>query len=534
MLYFQRFFIAFFICGSALAQTPTVGLIMSSSETTGGYSLFTTELTQEVYLIDNCGRVVKKWTFNSEPGLTTYLLENGNVLLAGQDSLEIRDWNDNPIWSYATTDNGIKQHHDIHPLPNGNVICIASEPKSQSEQYAAGRDSALISANFRMDRIVELQPIGAHGANIVWEWYFFDHLIQDYDSTKNNFGVVQLHPELIDFNFDHGYNDDWSHLNSIFFDPVLDQIIVSSRNMSELYIIDHSTTTTEAAGHAGGNAGMGGDILWRWGNKAVYRAGGPADQRLFKQHDAKIIRDGGPQDGKISVFNNGGDGTYSYSSINLLVPERNGYNYLMSATSYLPFDPEHSWNGDAVSPILSSDKKCGVQYLPNNHKLVCDTPNGRMFELSANDTVVWTYINPVNSTGIYAQFSVPSPTTNSIFRVHKYAETYAAFQGQTLNPMDIIENQNSVSAACTDYTGTEELSQDFHYANPVINGQLKWSSDVPVNSMDLLNLQGQMLNTPLSLSAGQMDVRHLSSGWYVLRVQTERGDSVHRVLIEND
>lgn len=534
MFYFQRFFLAFFLCGTALAQTPTVGLTFSSAETTGGYSLFTTELTQEVYLIDNCGRLVKEWQFNSEPGLTAYLLENGNVLLAGKDSLEIRDWNNNQVWSYATTDNGVNQHHDIHPLPNGNILCIASEAKSQSEQEAAGRDDALNVANFRMDRIVELQPNGAHGATIVWEWHFFDHLIQDYDDTKNNYGVVQLHPELIDFNFDHGYDTDWSHLNSIFYDPVLDQIIVSSRNMGELYIIDHSTTTSEAAGHTGGNSGMGGDIIWRWGNKAVYRAGGLSDQQLFKQHDAKIIRDGGPNEGKISVFNNGGDGSFNYSSIHLLVPERSGYNYLMSAVSYLPYEPEHTWNGNAIVPTLSSDKKCGVQYLPNNHKLICETQNGRMVELSANDEVVWTYINPVNNTGVYAQFAVPAPTLNSIFRVHKYAETYPAFQGQTLTPGSTIENENSVSAVCTDFTGISEVSADFHFANPVVNGQLTWSSDVPVNSVNLVNLQGQTLDTPSSLSAGSMDVRHLSSGWYLLRVQSEGGDGLHRVLIQND
>lgn len=534
MLNFQQLLLAFFLCGRAFAQTPTVGLVYNTGESSGGYSLFTTEQTKEVYLIDNCGRLVKEWQFNNSPGLTSYLLENGNVLLAGQDSLEIRDWNNNRVWSYATTDNGILQHHDIHPLPNGNILCIASEFKSQSEQVAAGRDAALVSANFKMDRIVELQPVGTNDAVIVWEWHFFDHLIQDYDTTKDNYGAVHLHPELIDFNYNHGYAADWSHLNSIFYDPVLDQILVSSRNMSELYIIDHSTSTLEAAGHAGGNSGMGGDIIWRWGNKAVYRVGGVEDQRLFKQHDAKVIRDGGPNDGKISVFNNGGDGSFSYSSIHLLAPERSGYTYLMSAVSYLPYDPEHTWNGNAAVPTVYSDKKCGVQYLPNNHKLICDTQNGRMIELSEEDSIVWTYINPVNSTGIYDQFEVSAPTFNSIFRVHKYAETYAGFQGQTLIPGGTIENVNGLSAVCIDYTGSEELSEDFQFVNPVLNGQLSWNSDVEVNSIGLLNLQGQTIHAPLSHSGSFMDVQHLSSGWYFVHVQTDEGDHAFRVYIQND
>ena len=59
------------------------------------------------------------------------------------------------------------------------------------------------------------------------------------------------------------------HCNGLDYNSALDQIALSCRGMNEVYIIDHSTTTEEAVGHTGGNAGKGGDILYRWGNPSV-------------------------------------------------------------------------------------------------------------------------------------------------------------------------------------------------------------------------------------------------------------------------
>ena len=60
--------------------------------------------------------------------------------------------------------------------------------------------------------IVEVEPIGFDSINIVWEWHLWDHLVQDYDSTKQNYGVVSDNPHLLDVNFYSGNGkNDWIH-----------------------------------------------------------------------------------------------------------------------------------------------------------------------------------------------------------------------------------------------------------------------------------------------------------------------------------
>ena len=91
-----------------------------------------------------------------------------------------------------------------------------------------------------------------------------------------------------------GPGGDWTHVNAVCYNPELDQIMLSVHSFSEVWIIDHSTTTEEAASHSGGRRGKGGDLLYRWGNPRAYRSGTRADQRLFAQHDAHWIAQGCP------------------------------------------------------------------------------------------------------------------------------------------------------------------------------------------------------------------------------------------------
>ena len=105
-------------------------------------------------------------------------------------------------------------------------------------------------------------------------------------------------------------------MNSIDYNPELDQIMVCSRSLNEFWILYHSTTTAEARGHAGGKYGRGGDLLYRWGNPMAYRRGQPEDRMLYSPHDAHWIPKGLPGAGNILIFNNGvADTDQNFSSI---------------------------------------------------------------------------------------------------------------------------------------------------------------------------------------------------------------------------
>jgi hypothetical protein len=231
----------------------------------------------------------------------------------------------------------------------------------------------LVEPTFRLDKIVEIKPIGADSAEVVWEWKFIDHLIQDVDSTKPNFGLVSNHPELLDVNFDNGYLNDWTHVNAVDYNADLDQIIISARHLNEIYIIDHSTTTAEAASNVGGNSNMGGNFLWRRGNPQVYQQGTASQQKLFLQHDAKWVGSGYLDEGKISVFNNG-EG--QFSSVHLIEPNINNGSYQLTNNQFEPQDFDWTFSGSVFGELVNEDKKSGAMGLPNGNILFCETSKG--------------------------------------------------------------------------------------------------------------------------------------------------------------
>lgn len=442
------------------AQVVTVGLQHKQPGSYVGYDLFAPMGSTTTYLTDHDGLFVHSWPAATTPGMAVYLLDNGDLLRPATTTRDPRfnaggaagrvetiAWDGTLLWRFDYTASTYLSHHDVEWLPNGNVLVIAWEVKSQAEAIAAGRDPALVTANgLWPDHVIEVEPILPSGGNIVWEWHLWDHLIQDFDATKANYGVVANSPELVDINAREGGMAgaaDWVHTNGIAYHPGFDQILLSIHSLSEIWVIDHSTTTAEAAGHSGGRYGKGGDLLYRWGNPRMYRAGTAADRQLFSQHDARWIEPGLPGEGNITVFNNGGGRPGgNHSSIEEIVPpvDASGNYSLGTGPAYPPAAPVWTYKATPTSSFYATNIS-GAHRLPNGNTMICNGPAGTFFEVNAAGVELWRYVSPVTRTSILQQGqAVPvGMNNNQVFRVHRYAPDHPGLQGRDLTPGTQVE-----------------------------------------------------------------------------------------------
>jgi len=394
------------------------------------------------------------------PGRSVALLETGNLLHTcfmapapnpyfpggGEGGrVEEYDWDGNLVWAFNYSDSMHLQHHEVRQIPNGNVLMIAYDRMLFEQAIAAGRrPDRMQDSVVWPDHVIEVAKTGDTTGTIVWEWHVKDHLIQDYDSTKANYGVVRDHPELIDFNFGPA-QPCWNHTNSIYYNPEFDQVLLSVRGNSEVWVIDHSTTTEQARGHTGGRGGKGGDLLYRWGNPQAYRAGTNADRKLFQQHDGGWIAPGLPGAGRMLIFNNGiGRG---YSSIDEIVPpvDSLGHYYLPPGGRYGPDGPVWSY---AATPPASfySPEISGAERQPNGNTLICAGIFGDFFEVTQDSQMVWRYVCPVTDSGPMWQGDTvrddpgrPGQKMNAVFKIARYAPDYAGLEGRNLTPRGPIE-----------------------------------------------------------------------------------------------
>ena len=203
-------------------------------------------------------------------------------------------------------------------------------------------------------------------------------------------------------NINYQTQKDWIHMNGIDYNPITDQVVFSSHNMDEWYVIDHSTTTAEAASHSGGNSGKGGDFLYRWGNPAAYEATGTTI--LNVTHDAHWIPEGVPNAGYLVGYNNRGING-NQSCVDQIDPPNNGYTFNYTAGSALPPSTyTHRQAGSGLSTNMGSS-----QQFPNGNQMICMATLGLIYEVNPAGTTIWS-----------------KQVTGSVPQSHRYTPCYVA------------------------------------------------------------------------------------------------------------
>ena len=537
-----------------LRAQQTVGLFLNNPALASpGYTLFSPIRYTTTYLIDMQGRLVRAWPATQTPGLSAYLYEDGHLLRTANTGsasfatggaggrVQEFDWDGAIVWDYTYSTTGVRQHHDVERMANGDVLMIAWEAKTTAQATASGRNPALVTGTgLWLDHVIQVRPTGSTTGTIVWEWHLLDHVVQDFDATKLNFGVVADHPERVDFNFAQSSAADWTHVNGINYDPLKDQIVLSAHNLNEIWVIDHSTTTAQAAGHAGGAQGHGGDLLYRWGNPRVYGRGTTADQKLFGQHDAQWIREGVPGARHLLVFNNGT--TRGWSSVEEVVPpvDATGAYAAIGAGAHGPASALWTYS-DSPPTDFYAQNISGAERLPNGNTLVCDGPLGTLFEITPTGQEVWRYVNPVVTTGPMTQGdAIPGGTSgqqNTVFRASRYAADFAGFTGRDLSPHGTIEIGGTAGVEGF-VPGTARVALAPLQPNPSSGhsvARFTLSQSAPTEIL-LFDLQGRLVRRldARERSAGRheasLDLRDLATGVYLVAVRTPAGSAVRRIV----
>ncbi len=456
----MRFLIFCLVFQVSTIHSQTVGVVEYEEGVASGYTVLSPMGFDTTYLIDPCGNAIKKWPSVHKNAMFAAITTKGTLVKSALDPntshfvgggasgiLLEYDWDGKLIWEYKISDSTQRLHHDLEVLPNGNILGVAWEIKGYKECVQAGGDPEKVpSEGLWFTVVYEIQPVYPESANIVWEWHAWDHLVQDIDKSVDNFGTVSSSFRRMDINkgISKGKGrrkgkQDWAHVNGIHYNEALDHIALSAPKFNEIWIIDHSTTTSEAASSSGGKRGKGGDLLWRWGNPASYNSGNSKEQELFFQHNCEWVEEGTRFKDQISVFSNRDtDDTIKVSKVKIIDAafDKAKNEYPLANGKFLPSEASYTYQ---LADSLNSPRISGVQVLPNDNLLICSGSNGHIIEIDREENVRWQYVVPISQKGRIANQGEILPKKKSIFTVHKYPLDYEGFRNRLFNSSGQIE-----------------------------------------------------------------------------------------------
>ncbi|MCX6868372.1 MAG: aryl-sulfate sulfotransferase [Verrucomicrobia bacterium] len=539
----------------ALAR-PTELQYWDATRADNGYNFFGVSGTS--YLLDMEGRVVHTWPIGNNP----HLLNDGSILDAttndpsGFGGFKEVNWDGTTVWTYTESRSTYHPHHDFLRMFNPKLgayttLYIANKDLTYDQLIAAGADpSRAPSTGVQMDALVEVYYNSVTKTNtIVWEWCFFDHLIQDYSAAKSNYvgagKTITSYPNKLNINLaGHNLKADWLHCNSLDYNQALDQIVVNSVQ-GEFYVIDHGNTFI--AGNPTANIALAatsaGDFLYRFGDPARYDQGDKPSiledwtqsttgtKQMGGAHGIQWIAEGLTGAGHFLIFNNAeylsehtsqsyvmeinpyldasGNNTGSYVN-----PPDAGYNTVMplAVTDKAPklISKQVVWNYSSASNLtVFSQIGCSAQRLSNGNTLVCADTEGYILEVTPEGAAIWDYIVPVTTDGKVLTLGDRLPMVNSIFRAYRYKADHPALAVRTLTGGSTIAGRTAVDhpyAGTTNYQAMQRQTETQYWdATKAANGYTFFGTQ---GTAYLIDMQGRVAHT----WATGTDPRLLESG----------------------
>lgn len=523
-----------------------MGVLSLTEDAMEGYTFFSPFSGTKAYMIDNCGNLINEWDRGTRPGLSAYFLENGLMMrtykvspigqftsASNAGGIELVDWDNNLVWKYEINTSEQLSHHDAVMMPNGNILVLTWEMTYREELIELGRNpNEIAPQNFMWsEKILELEPIGENDAKIVWQWHINDHYIQDFDASKTGFGVVSEHPELFDINqpeigsINSNSSRDWTHMNAIDYNEELDQILISVRNTDEVWILDHSTTTEEAATHAGGRYGKGGDILYRWGNPSAYQRGLVGDQLLWGQHGTNWIKSGLANEGALLIYNNGnGKPGTDFSQAQILFPPQDSLGFY-SSNDTDPFGPPsaNTIYGDLNSESFYSPFLSNAQQLENGNTLINAGSPGLIFEVTPDREVVWAYKIPLF--GDVPATQGQNVSSNGNFRAYKFPVDFSGFDDINITPGLPIELNPTPCNIMTSIDLEEESAFNFIFRSETNSIDLTGEVHM-IESIALYDQQGKVIQRFSSPDKELKLKDAVLFGLFFLAVEVENGKQI--------
>jgi len=303
-----------------------------------------------ILIIDMNGNVVHKWDVGTE---RARLLKNGHIVVMQQNKAREYDWDGKLLWEYKVPIGPGKPtgyptpgfiHHDIQRLSNGDTIFIYHDPVPD-EYMKLVNDPRRKSKTIMGDCICEVNKKG----EIVWQWHNYKYLDLNQYTKEAPFDWTHTNTVAI-LPLNHWYNEGHQE-----FKP--SNILICPRHLDKILIIDKQTK----------------DIVWTYTSEYLGGLGHP--------HEPYMIEPGLPGAGNILIFDNG------------VGPKRSDIKGITAILEIDPLTKKIVWLYQDGKKFFSSIQGT-EQRLPNGNTFICESTQGRIFEVTPPGQIVWQYLMP--------------------------------------------------------------------------------------------------------------------------------------------